>query len=245
MRNQDLMQRVRALHAKGATSRQIARSLGVPRAKVASLLRAISADEEARLPQPPLVGCWVSPGWQQGLTLLTHVHPKKGRSEWAGVDGPGSVGAGLVSVLVAREVRPGRIRVGGYLVDVYCLGVKAITGPRLVDEQALPEFVRDFYSAYDGLPVAAPLELAQHLVFGAVEYARGLGFEPAPGFPAAAALLGPWAGPSDIEFGLNGKPFFSQGPYDDPDAIVKTLERSVGWGNFDYLVIAGTLEGVG
>jgi hypothetical protein len=238
MHNQDLMQRVRALHAKGATPRQIARSLHVPRAKVAPLVRAISADEEARMPQPTLVGCWVSPGWQLGLTI-------NGHPEWEGAYGVGSMGAGLVSVLVAREVRPGRVRVGGYLVDVYCLGVKAISGPRLVDEPALPEFVQDFYSAYDGLPASAPLELAQHLVFGAIEYARGLGFEPAPSFPAVAGLLGPWSGPSDIEFGRNGKPFFSQGPYDDPDAIMKTLERSVGSGNFDYLVIAGTFEEVG
>jgi hypothetical protein len=238
MRNQDLMQRVRALHAKGATPRQIARSLDVPRAKVAPLVRAISVGEEAKMPQPALVGCWVSPGWQQGLTI-------NGHPEWEGTYGPESMGAGLVSVLVARELRPGRVRVGGCLVDVYCLGVKAISGPRLVDEQALPEFVRDFYSAYDRSAVAAPLELAQHLVFGAVDYARGLGFEPAPGFPATADLLGPWAGPSDIEFGLDGKPFFNQGPYDNPDAIVKTLERSAGWGNFNYLVVAGTLEEVG
>jgi hypothetical protein len=238
MRDQDLQQRVRALRAQGASPRQIARSLGVPRAKVAPLVRAISADEEAGQPQPELAGCWVSPGWRLGLTI-------NGHPDWPDVSSADAGAAGLVSVLVARQQHRGRVRVCGYLVDVYCLGVKAVRGPRVMAEQALPDHVRDHFSAYDGSPVAAPLELARHLVLGAVDYARRLGFEPAPGFPAAAGMLGPWARPSDIEFGRDGQPFFSQGPYDDSDAIMKTLERTVGWGNFGYLVVAGTLDEVG
>jgi hypothetical protein len=66
-------------------------------------------------------------------------------------------------------------------VDVYCLGVKDVVGPRAMDERRATDFRRSFFAAYRARPLEAPLEPAQHLVFGAVEYARGLGFEPAPG----------------------------------------------------------------
>jgi len=231
MDSEDLMGRVRALHARGNNPRQIARALGVPRTKVAPLVRTITAEEQANTPQRQIVGCWVSPGWSAGLTV--HGHP-----DWPGLDAAESGTSGLASLLVAREQGPGRVRVCGYLVDVYCLGLKDFLGPRAMDRHGLAAFARSYFDAYDAPPLAAPIELAQHLVFGAVEYARNLGFEPAPGFlPAAAAHLGPWDGPSAIEFGNQGKPFFVQGPRDDPNAVMETLERSVGSDNFHYLVL--------
>jgi len=45
-------------------------------------------------------------------------------------------------------------------------------------------------------------------------------------------------GPSAISFGCDGKPFFVQGPPDNADAVPQTLERSVGRGNFTFLVQA-------
>jgi hypothetical protein len=43
---------------------------------------------------------------------------------------------------------------------------------------ALDAFVADYFAAHDGPPLPVGLDLAQHLVFGAIEYARSLGFEP-------------------------------------------------------------------
>jgi hypothetical protein len=79
------------------------------------------------------------------------------------------------------------------------------------------------FAGYDELAVPAPLELAQHLVFGAVEFARKLGFEPHPDFATAADHLGTWPGHCPIEFGYKGSPFYIQGPYDDVEAIANTL----------------------
>jgi hypothetical protein len=129
------------------------------------------------------------------------------------------------------------VRLCGWLVDVYCLGVKDVVGPRVMDERRAADFRGSFFAAYQARPIEAPLGLAQHLVFGAVEYARGLGFEPAPGFAATTDQLGSWAGPSAIRFG-DGKPLFVEGPHDDADAVLQTLERSVGRGNFTFLVQA-------
>ncbi len=82
-------------------------------------------------------------------------------------------------------------------------------------------------------------------MYGAVDYARGLGFEPHPDFEAAAELLGPWSPPSAITFGKDGKPFYIQGPRDNGQKIIKTLERTVGPGNYDYLAVTDPTEAVG
>ncbi|HEX8935418.1 MAG TPA: hypothetical protein VF788_14745, partial [Pseudonocardiaceae bacterium] len=81
-----------------------------------------------------------------------------------------------------------------HLVDVYCLGVKNALGPRIMNERDLPAFLRRFFTPFDKVSAplaAAPLELARHLVWGAVDYAGQLGFEPAPDFELAAGHLGP------------------------------------------------------
>ena len=73
---------------------------------------------------------------------------------------------------------------------------------------------------YDRPPLRASLELARELVFGAEEYARGLGFEPHRDFEPCSGHLGTWSGPSSIVFGYHGK----QGPNDDLVAVTEALE---------------------
>lgn len=90
-----------------------------------------------------------------------------------------------------------------------------------------------------GDPLEAPIELAREVVFGSVDYARALGFDPHPDFAAAEGHLGSWAGPGTITFGKDGKPLYISGPYDDPHPVIRTLERTVGRGNFDFLAVAG------
>ena len=231
MDSEDLRGRVRALRARGYAPKQIARDLGLPPATVAPLVRAIAAADQAGAGERKLVGCWVSPGWSQGLTV-------QGHPEWPEVDAADSGAQGLVSVLVAREERYGRVGVCGWLVDVYCLGVKDVVGPRVMDERRGAEFTRSYFAAYQARPLAAPVELARHLVFGAIAYARSLGFEPAPAFQATTGHLGPWAGPSAISFGRHGQPLFIQGPHDNAAAILATLERSVGPNSFHFVARA-------
>jgi hypothetical protein len=40
-----------------------------------------------------------------------------------------------------------------------------------------------------------------------------------------------------IEFGKDGEPFYINGPYDNPEAIIAKLQETVGEGNFKYLII--------
>jgi hypothetical protein len=102
-----------------------------------------------------------------------------------------------------REAGRRRVSVCAWLVDVYCLGVKNDLGPTVTHRGDLSQVVRNFFAVFGTPPVAAPLELAQHLVLGVVGYDRGLGFEPAEeaDFADTRGHLGPWRGPSAIRFG--------------------------------------------
>lgn len=238
MNDAELKARVRELHADGASTNHIARALAVPRGRVAPLVREIDREARAVTPEPAVAGCWVSAGWSTGLTVdATRDWPDRARSGTAPV-------SGLAGVLVARGPRRagGDVSVCGYLVDTYCLGVKDALPPRRVSERRLPDLVDRFFDSFDGPPVAAPIELARHLVWGAVEYARGLGFEPHPDLRKAAGHLAPLTDPCAIRFGHDGKPYYIQGPYDDAERVMRTLERTVGRDNYHFLVGADAFE---
>jgi hypothetical protein len=226
MTDPELVERVRELRQRGSTPKEIARAVGLPPAAVADLIRAVATGQPKR--EAPLAGCWVNQGWATGLTVTGH-------ADWPGVGATAeSVGSGLVSILIARDTG-GSVSVCGYLVDVWCLGVKDVLGPKSVERRKLPGFTATYYRTYDQPPLAAPIDLARHVVFGAVAYARRLGFEPHPDFTACAGHLGRWEGSSDITFGREGRPTYIQGPHDDAARVIKTLRRSVGKRKFDYL----------
>jgi hypothetical protein len=225
------LDQVRLLRERGLTPKQIARTIGISTAEAGRLVRTVAITAQAGA-EPALVGCWISPTWRTGLTLGDHPDRPRHEDDSVGTDG-------LVSVLVARKHRHDTVSVCGYLADVYCLGVKEVFGPETMDDVGLRRFRDQFFDAYFSDPLAAPIELACEIVFGSVEYALGLGFDPHPGFAAVQGHLGTWHGPSTITFGKNGKPLFISGPHDSPLPIIRTLERTAGAGNFDYIAVAG------
>jgi hypothetical protein len=229
--NSELAERVTELRQKGCTPKEIARALGLKPADVTPIIRAIGAQAPRR--EAPVAGCWVTEHWSDKLGVTPHADWPSRSPEPA----PESGESGLVGVLVARDTGS-TVLACGFLVDVFCLGVKNTNGPKTMDRRKLPDFMRTFFSAWsDQAPVPVPLELARHIVFGAVDYARTLGFEPHPDFIKGAALLGNWeAGGSDVVFGRDGKPCYINGPRDDTYGTMAKLRKTVGDGNFDYLV---------
>lgn len=231
MQPDERLEQVRALRERGQTPKQVARTLGIRPAEAARLVREAATLARTEAPEPPLVGCWISPSWSTGLVVGEH-------PDWPLDEDKAAGTGGLVAVLVARRHKYDKLSVCGYLADVYCLGVKNALGPDVVDDVGLLRLKERFFSSYLGDPIEAPPDLAREVVFGSVEYARGLGFEPHPDFAAAAGHLGSWTGPSSITFGRDGKPFYISGPYEDPLRVVRTLERSVGGGNFEFISVA-------
>jgi hypothetical protein len=221
----ELLERVRELRARGRSPKEIARALKVRPATVTPLIRRLAAAEPRE--EVPLIGCWVNQGWSSSVRFTGH-------PEWPDTGAAETGASGLVIVVVARE-RGSSVRVCEFLVDTWCLGVKNALGPKPVERRKLPSFCADAFRSYPGAPVAVPLVLAQRVVFGAVGYARGLGFEPHADFAKAAGHLGEWDGVCDLEFGRDGMPMYIEGPHDDTWRIMHTLRQNVGDGNFHYL----------
>jgi hypothetical protein len=227
MPDDELLERVRELRARGRSSKEIARALKMRPAAVAPLIRQVAA-AEPREKNEPLVGCWINQGWSSGVRFTGH-------PEWTDAGPAETEESGLALVVVARE-RGSSVRVCEFLVDTWCLGVKNALGPKPVERRRLPSFRADAFSTYPGAPVEVPLVLAQQIVFGATEYARGLGFEPHADFAQAAGHLGEWDGVCDLTFGRDGMPMYIEGPHDDTWRIMRTLRQNVGDGKFHYLV---------
>lgn len=214
MTNSEVLERVRELRERGRTPKEIARALGLPPSAVTPLIREVAAS------QPPkadaLITCQVSPGWAAGLTV-------KGHDDWPGVADSG--GSGMASVLIARD-KGGKVSMCSYLLDTWCLGVKDAIPPRSMDRRKLPEAIDMNFQSFGGRPLAVPLELAQQLVFGVVDYARGLGFEPHADYRKCDGYLGDWNGSCDITFGRDGEPTYISGPHDNAARILRTLRKN-------------------
>jgi hypothetical protein len=146
---------------------------------------------------------------------------------------------------VAKLCGRDRLEVCSYLIDVWCLGVKNVIGPKRMIRRELDTLRRQSYAPWQSKGIPIPLELAQHLVLGVVEFARGLGFEPHRDFACAGSVLGSWQGPSAITFGMDGKPHYINGPHEDPERVLATLDRTVGRDGFHYTVSLGEADDLG
>jgi hypothetical protein len=226
MRDDQLLDEVRALRARGLSPKEIARSLGVRPAAIAPLVRRVAQEASAEpAAMAPVVGCWVSPGWSSGLIV-------ERREGWNDVDLGRDGPQGMALVLVARADRNDRRAVCGWLVDTFCLGVKNAIGPEVMRSRDVPRFVRTYFTAFPAPALPAPIELAEELVLGAVEFAALLGFRPHPDFAQTRAHLGNLGDSRAITFGSEGRPLYVAGPYEDPTDIMRTLEASVGSDGF-------------
>lgn len=227
--DEQLVAQVQNLDQQGRSAKAIARTLGVNLADVVGVLNGAVKIAAPGRGEPR---CWVNAGWSRSVDL-------EGAPQWTGLD-PGAFdaeeGQGLVTVLVAADsARSTKAQVAGFLLDVWCLGVKNALPPEPMSPSRLNAYRQAYFSAYER-HVQVPAELVRALVFGAAAYAHEIGFDPEADFEAAAAVLGEPSDPCPIRFGREGKPFYVNGPYDDPEAIVRTLRRTVGVDGFHHAV---------
>ena len=149
---------------------------------------------------------------------------------------------GMGNLLFSRLLPDGRIAMAGFLVDMYCLGVKnafiAIV-PKV--EYAMR---RSSLWSKENLQPMEPACLRK-LVEGSVAYAQDLGFSPHRDDALASQIFGDVHVAdcsAHFEYGHNGKPFYVSGPNETEaqvQAILAQLRRRVGEGNYDFLVLAG------
>lgn len=145
---------------------------------------------------------------------------------------------GLARIVVTRRQDNGKYILGVYLVDTYCLGVKnAFCNAELTMNEINEKCISRCFGG--GQPDDISLEKARAIVFGGVEYARGLGFEPHPDFKLASYVLGIEEGEGDYDIrfgGPEGKPLYIAGPDDNHEAVIQKLSSRLGEGGFHYML---------
>jgi len=248
MEHHELIEAVRGLRQRRYSPAEIARALGLSKAEAARLVRMVACERDSastaaagsaasdRATGSQILS-WVSPGWRYGLRI-------EGHRDWPDDScAPAEASdSGVALVLVAAPDGHNRLSVCAYLIDTWCLGVKNALGPKRMARRDFDALKRAYFAQWGSPGIPIPVELAQHLVFGAVEYARRLGFEPHRDFRRACRPLGAWSGPRAITFGRAGKPYYVNGPYDDPERVLARLEHTVGRGGFHYTVSLDELD---
>ena len=153
---------------------------------------------------------------------------------------------GLTICLIIRKQPSGKYMFANFMIDRYCLGVKSAFCNCNFDDKQLEEIKQRMQSAGE-IEEVDPTYF-HNLVYAAIDFAEENGFKPDKDFALAEKILDPDLiddGIDDIEVGDNGKPIFINGPYDNVDSIIATLNRNVGEGNYDIIIGDGDIGDIG
>lgn len=148
---------------------------------------------------------------------------------------------GLPTVVIARKHTNGNITACTYMVDLKCLGVKDTSYLFNVSMTEYRDFI-DYINENIEL-MKVDYALAHNIVLAGVEYADELGFRPFKDYESVTKFMLEEDTDEieliEIECGRNGKPFYMKGPNEDmakANRIIAQLEKTVGFGNFDYVL---------
>lgn len=158
----------------------------------------------------------------------------------------GMFASGIGQVVITRHKGGGKVELGVFLVDVFCLGVKNAFYT-LCDEAELEGILQRIFR--DGRPVEEHSGAwGRKLVEGALAYARKLGFAPHRDYKKAARVMGgidPKTCPDTFVFGSEGKPLFVAGPHETEarcQLILSVLTKKCGKDGFHYIMSMGEMD---
>jgi hypothetical protein len=149
---------------------------------------------------------------------------------------------GLKQFIVIRKKLSGRYLVGMYLIDIFCLGLKSTNFRESLSEEELEFFINQIFSTSGRTYTEMDPNLAFNVIYGAIEYAEDLGLPILDKDFAITEYILPDVETIDfvdVQFGKDGKPFFISGPFDNVPKTLAILDKSVGRGNYDYLIATG------
>lgn len=221
--------RILELRAKNLTPKQIARSLQIKVSDVANFLKNHAEKTAQEAIQSgdiyPIKECLIDPC--TGYDLLKIGSPLELNNYCRG----------LSNVMITREKGRNKYVVASVLVDYWCMGVKDALGPQIIEDEEEYEYFRKMaYSRYGEQYRSISLEQAQSVIWGAVEYAKAMGFTPYRDFEAVIPHIGKLDNLLNLEFGHNGKPTYVRGPFDSVEVILENLKERVGEGNFEEII---------
>ena len=147
-----------------------------------------------------------------------------------------SEAAGLISALVIRRLPNGNLAFGVYMIDKYCLGLKNTIFKIDLSMDDYEDFI-DEISYTLGELQECTYATVHNWVYGGIAYAEDLGFKPNSDFSLTKFFLEEDTEDVELiefEFGMNGRPHYFSGPYDNVHKIYDTLVKNVGEDNFDF-----------
>jgi hypothetical protein len=144
---------------------------------------------------------------------------------------------GMGHIMVSRQKKNGEIIMGSYLLDTYCLGLKDTFYLQFANIKDFEDQLAHKFTFIDS-PQEISAQLAHNMVYGAIEYADDLHFKPHIDFNITQHILDDidTVEYMDIEFGHEGKPFFTPGPSDKVAIVLAHLDKYVGRGNYKYIL---------
>ncbi|MCK5523682.1 MAG: hypothetical protein KAI83_11170 [Thiomargarita sp.] len=146
---------------------------------------------------------------------------------------------GIGTVVISRKMPNGKIGIGFFLLDIFCLGVKNAD----FQELSPPDYQQlcDDIERNENLQPSSPA-YARKLVEECADYAKSIGMEAHSDYKKAKKIFGNINSEDCSEefvFGKDGKPFYMNGPYDTPEKIRKTINKLTkicGSDGFHYLM---------
>lgn len=162
----------------------------------------------------PIYKCWINTDWQE---------------------------QGMAQVIVSRKHDNGNLTTGFYMVDLKCLGVRDSQYSFNRPEFELDEMLKGANVELEMINV--DYNLAHNVLYAALEYADDLGFKAHKDFNSITKYILEEDTDDieliEIECGHKGKPLFIKTEAfseAETNRIIHQLERSVGKGNFDFIV---------
>ena len=140
-------------------------------------------------------------------------------------------------VMLSRTAPGGQIAAAFFLVDLGCMGVKDVAGNYRTQTE-YSDVITDMQSRQMLQPCEP--EFARGVVEAAIAYAESCGLQPHPDYSKYAPLwhhIEPASVGDTISFGMNGKPTYIAGPYDDMGRQTQIYNRmceTLGEGNFEF-----------
>lgn len=148
----------------------------------------------------------------------------------------------IIQLCVARQSPRGDVVTGACVVDLGCLGVKNAFAAHFHSAAEYRRELRSQFTQHQEM-ISCDLDLAAKVIDEAVKYANSLGFRPNRDLKDVLLVMGethPENCAAEIPLGgEDGQPLFIAGPYDDPDRIMRILDRKVGRENYNFLAPLG------
>lgn len=146
----------------------------------------------------------------------------------------------MVQLSVARSHTNGNITACFYLVDLMCLGIKDTDYMFNAPIHAYREHIEKIDAQLSMVEI--DYELAHNIVFAGLEFADEYGFKPHKDFTSITQFMLEEDTDDiellEIECGMNDKPTYMRGPFDDDvkvKKIIAQLEKTAGPGNYSFI----------